>query len=283
MRTDRELLDLILHYAKNDENIRAVTMNGSRVNPNIAPDKMQDFDVVYFVVDPAPLRHNLDLPAFFGELAILQLPDEMGIPEPERGEAYAYLMQFADGHRIDLTIQPLAALAEIGEDSLTIVLLDKDGTAPKLPPPSEDSYIPKAPSEQEFTHCCNEFWWLTPYVAKGLWRGEIVNAQYFLELRRGELRKMLDWYYGTRTGYAKAPGKLGKRWQAEFGPELWHLLEQSYAGHQPEDIWRALAAMGDLFRTAAQAVAANHGYTYPAGDDERVVKLMRGMEKDYTI
>ena len=147
MCSDQEILEQILSYARNNENIRTVVMNGSRVNPNIVPDSLQDFDVVYFVQEIAPLRHNLDLPAVFGEIAILQLPDEMGTPEPERGDAYTYLIQYTDGSRIDLTIQPLAALEKIGEDSLTVVLLDKDGTAPKLPPPSEDSYLPKPPSE----------------------------------------------------------------------------------------------------------------------------------------
>ncbi|HKJ26728.1 MAG TPA: aminoglycoside 6-adenylyltransferase, partial [Anaerolineales bacterium] len=139
MRPDQDILNLIIKYAQDDDNIRAVVMNGSRVNPNVQPDRMQDFDVVYFVRDTAPLRHNLDLPGYFGELAILQLPDEMGELDPASNR-YAYLMQFQDGHRIDFTICPLDALEAIGEDSLTRVLLDKDGTAPTLPPPSEQSY-----------------------------------------------------------------------------------------------------------------------------------------------
>lgn len=157
-----------------------------------------------------------------------------------------------------------------------MVLLDKDGAAPEIPPPSEASYLPKPPSEKQYDECCNEFWWLAPYVAKALWRGEIVNAQFFLTLRRGELRKMLNWYYGVKTGYAKSPGKLGKRWQAEFGPELWALVEQSYAGSRPADIWQALEAMGELFRIAARAVAVEHEYVYPVEDDERVCALVRG-------
>jgi aminoglycoside 6-adenylyltransferase len=278
MRTEQEMLDLILQYAQADDNIRAVLMNGSRANPNIQPDRMQDFDVVYYVRELAPLVHNLAVPAAFGELAILQLPDEMGESAKNPTGSYAYLMQFRDGNRIDLTICPLDALADTGEDSLTVVLMDKDNAAPKLPTPSEDSYLPKPPSAKQYADCCNEFWWLMPYVAKALWRGELVNAQFFLELRRRELHKMLDWYYGTLTGYTQSPGKLGKRWQAAFGPELWRMIEQTYADHQPKNIWRALYAMGDVLRQAAQAVAAHHGYAYPAGDDERVNELVRGIE-----
>ena len=35
MRTEKEMMDLIINTAKEDERIRAVIMNGSRVNPNV--------------------------------------------------------------------------------------------------------------------------------------------------------------------------------------------------------------------------------------------------------
>ena len=42
MRTEQEMLDLIIGTAKNDERIRAVYMNGSRTNKNIKKDIFQD-------------------------------------------------------------------------------------------------------------------------------------------------------------------------------------------------------------------------------------------------
>ena len=49
MRSDREMLDLILNFTRNNDAVRAVVMNGSRVNPNAKGDPFQDYDVVYFV------------------------------------------------------------------------------------------------------------------------------------------------------------------------------------------------------------------------------------------
>ena len=46
MRTEREMMDLILSTAKEDERIRAVCLEGSRVNPNAPRDIFQDYDVV---------------------------------------------------------------------------------------------------------------------------------------------------------------------------------------------------------------------------------------------
>jgi len=45
MRNEKEMLDLILNIAENDDNIRAVIMNGSRVNPHAKKDPFQDFDI----------------------------------------------------------------------------------------------------------------------------------------------------------------------------------------------------------------------------------------------
>ena len=56
MRTEQQMLDLILETARCDERIRAVIMNGSRTNPNAPRDPFQDFDIVYIVTDGGPFR-----------------------------------------------------------------------------------------------------------------------------------------------------------------------------------------------------------------------------------
>jgi aminoglycoside 6-adenylyltransferase len=66
MRSEREMLDLIVGVARGDERIRAVIMNGSRVNPNAPRDIFQDYDVVYFVTDVAPFKNNLEWIKRFG-------------------------------------------------------------------------------------------------------------------------------------------------------------------------------------------------------------------------
>ena len=51
MRTAQEVMDAILGFAEENDNIRMVGMEGSRVNRNIPRDSFQDFDVTYFVTD----------------------------------------------------------------------------------------------------------------------------------------------------------------------------------------------------------------------------------------
>ncbi|MGE5250552.1 MAG: aminoglycoside 6-adenylyltransferase [Bacteroidota bacterium] len=282
MRTEQEMLQLILDTAQCDDRIRAVVMNGSRANPNAPHDFFQDFDIVYFVTDVAPFRKNLDWIKRFGELMILQMPDEMGDPAPLDLDGFAYLMQFADGNRIDLGIYPLESIQKRTDDSLSVVLLDKDGTVEPLPPASDSGYLPRPPSARQFADCCNEFWWCSPYVAKGLWRQEFPYARYMLEVVREELMKMLAWHIGVKTGFRQNPGKFGKYFQKHLEPESWKMLQRTYADSSYEHTWEALFVMGELFRKTAMSIAEQYGFEYPLDDDRRVtahLEHVRGLPR----
>jgi len=271
MRSEQEMLDLILKTAWEDERIRAVHLNGSRANPDAPRDIFQDYDIIYFVTEVAPFKENLDWIGRFGERIILQMPDAMDDPPPNGGNSFTYLMQFADGNRIDLNLFPVRLLDKFAGESLTVVLLDKDGLFGSLPPSSDRDSLPVPPTAKAYADCCNEFWWVIPYVAKGLWRKELPYARYMLdEVVRSQLVKMLTWYIGVRTGFTRNPGKYGKYFQQYLEPELWDLLQETYADASYEHTWAALFAIGKLFRKAALPVADHFAFDYPHGDDERV-------------
>jgi aminoglycoside 6-adenylyltransferase len=273
MRTEQEMLDLIVNTARHDERVRAVIMNGSRVNPNTPRDFFQDYDVVYLVTEKQSFLADPGWINVFGELMILQLPDEMSDPppDPEDRDFYAYLMQFTDGNRIDLSLYPVERINHLREDSLTLVLLDKDGILPHYDPPNDSGYLPKPPTAKTFFDCTNEFWWACPYAAKGLWRREIVYAKHILDVYvREQLDKMLVWYVGSCDDVSQSPGKLGKYLENCLEPELWQMLLCTYSDAGYEHTWDALLAMGDLFRRISIRVAEQFGFTYPHADDQRV-------------
>ena len=271
MRSEQEMLELILDTARDDERIRAVIMNGSRANPDAPWDFFQDFDIVYIVTEVSSFKRDPNWIKRFGEMMILQMPDDMRDPPPSDDERFAYLMQFTDGNRIDLSIHPIAKLDELGEDSLSLLLLDKDGIIEPFAPASESNYLPKPPSAKAFADCCNEFWWCCPYVAKGLWREEILYAKYmFDQAIRDELMKMLRWHIGVKTQFSHNPGKFGKYFQQYLEPDLWDMLQKTYADASYDHTWEALFVMCDLFRMVAVQVADHFGFDYPHSDDKKV-------------
>lgn len=54
MRSEKDMMDLILRVAKEDERIRAVLLTGSRADSQAQRDGYQDYDIVYYVEDVAP-------------------------------------------------------------------------------------------------------------------------------------------------------------------------------------------------------------------------------------
>jgi aminoglycoside 6-adenylyltransferase len=270
MRTEREIFDRILSTAHGDERIRAVILNGSRANPSAPKDIFQDYDIVYIVTDMTSFKADPGWIERFGERISMQKPDDMGAEPAGDEDSYAYLMLFADGSRIDLTLYPRASLAEMERDSLSM-LLDRDEIIPPFPPPDESDYFPRPPTRKQYDDCCNEFWWVCPYVAKGLWRQEIPYARYMLDtFVRLQLEKMLVWHIGLQTQFACNPGYHGKYFQRYLEPELWELLLKTYAEAGAEQSWDALLAMCRLFHLAAVEVGGHFSFEYPQGDDDRV-------------
>jgi aminoglycoside 6-adenylyltransferase len=285
MRTEQEMLDLILETARSDERIRAVIMNGSRTNPQARRDPFQDFDIIYIVSDVASFRNDREWIKRFGDLMIMQLPEDMQDPPANDDESFGFLMQFMDGNRIDLGIFTLSQWKEGGSDSLSLLLLDKDRILEPFPPASEADYLPKPPSAKAFSDCCNEFWWVSPYVAKGLWRQEILYAKSLHDeiVRGAELMKMLRWHIGLKTGFKVNPGKLGKYFQNYLEPELWELLLKTFADASYENTWDALFATCNLFRKVAVPIAEHFGFAYPFDDDRRVtahLEHIRALPRD---
>ncbi len=286
MRSEREMLDLILTFARDHDEVRAVVLNGSRVNPNAKKDPFQDYDVVYFVRKVEPFRRNAQVVKYFGEIMILQTPEDMVDPPAEGDGHYTYLMQFMDGNRIDLSYYALNQIDVSLKDSLSLVLLDKDNLLGELPPPSDAGYLPQKPTAKAFDDCCNEFWWLNPYVAKGLWRDELTYAKIMLDAyMREQLLKMLTWYCGVQADFQKPPGKLGKYLKDQIDAELWALLERTYSDSKLDHFWEALFSMDDLFRQVAKCVASCFQFNYPEQDDIRVsnyVRHVRRLPRDAT-
>jgi len=276
LRSGDDVIADVLAIARTDARVRAVILSGSRADPAAPADEWQDVDVTFVVRDMAPFREDPSWIDVFGERAILQRPDAMFGAPPRTDGGEAYLMLFVDGTRIDLTLLPLEGMDGFEHDGPAEVLLDLDGVVPLPPPRGRPYFVPAPPTASEFADVCNEFWWVTPYVAKGLARGETTYAHHHLDtVLREQLLTMLGWQVAAESGFRRGPGKFGRYLRRELPPETWARLEATYADAKPEQIWAALEAMTELFRDAAVGVAERFGFPYARQDDERVMAHVR--------
>lgn len=277
------MMQLIMEVAAQDPRIRAVLLNGSRANPNVEKDIFQDYDIVYSVTDMAAFIQDPKWVHIFGERMIMQLPEDMELypPSDELEGAYSYLMQFSDGNRIDLIIVQTEKFAIFTKDSLSILLMDKDGISKHLeiPPASEASYIVQKPSARTFNDCCNEFWYTNAGMAKGLWRNQMSHVKWlFHNVIQQALMQILDWHIGCQYAFSVNPGKAGKFYHKYLEPEVYEKFLLTYSDASSESSWKATYDCIELFRTIALEVAAQLDYIYPMEEDQKVLAYLKHVQ-----
>lgn len=267
MRSEKEMMDLLYDTARSDKRIRAMILNGSRANPEIKKDCFQDYDIVYLVNDVSSFQNDVAWIDRFGERLILQMPSSYPIDKVDTF-GLVYLMQFCDGNRIDLTICTYRQFQY--RQDIDVVLLDKDNHL-KQGLHDGSMYYVKRPTQAEFNACCNEYWWINPYVAKGLWRKELSYTKWYIDINlRQELIQMLSWYCGIEYDFQISVGKLGKYLKKYLPEELWQQFEKTYAASNTEDIWMSLEYANTLFHTCALHVANALQFTYNIQEEHNV-------------
>ncbi len=276
MRTEEEMMKLLYQTAAENERIRAMLLEGSRTNPQAPPDILQDYDIAYLVTD---MQWFLDRPQWidvFGPRMILQTPENMAMFPPHM-EWFSYLMILCDGVKIDLTLAPVERAREyIPEDGLVEILMDKGLVLPPIPKASDEYYWAELPSQDFFDDCCNEFWLVATYVAKGLWREEILFAKAHMhDPLRTMLLKMLEWQVGAETDASVSIGKCGKYLRRYLQTDDWHDLLSSYSDAAIDSTWDALFASCRLFRRSAAKTAAYLGYDYPKENEEQLLHYLQ--------
>lgn len=262
--TERALVD----WAASVDAVRAVLLVGSRAAAAGATDALSDYDVLLFLRYLALEESDAWLSTFGDVLVRLDTSyDLLGHRVPTR------LVQFADGRRIDFSLCPVALLQRLADDGRLPdaldagyrVLLDRDGLASRLSPPSGRAFVRAAPSPARYAEVVNEFWWEALYVARNLARRELMPARYSAEcvLRFRCLLPMLEWDVERERGWTQPLGSIGRGLADLLAPRERALLNRTYAGVGVEESWVALLALTKLFELAAARVAANLGYAYP--------------------
>lgn len=273
MRTESEMLNLIVQTAKEDSRIRAAYLGGSRVNPNAPKDIFQDFDVVYIVNETRSFIEDKSWINRFGERLFMQVPEDTVYSNDNVEESYGWLMQFKDGNRLDLHV----TLYDKAKSQLELykVLVDKDGLFSVNEQTNDEVYWIKKPSEDEFLCTCNEFWWCLDNVAKGLWRDEIPYVLDMLDFNiRPMLKRLIEWKIGIDYEFSISAGKSCK-YMKTLSPEYYQRFLKTYAIAEREAIWQAVFTMCDLLNEIAQWLADKLMYRYNREEAENCMQYLK--------
>lgn len=264
MRREEEIYSLILKFAKADDRILGLYQNGSRVNLNAPKDIFQDYDLVLVVKETKPWIEDQSWLTIFGKKMYFQLPDETLGEIDNHTKTYGWLIQFCDGVRIDLHVEAVEyARKKVLADSLTRILLNKNQILPAIPPASDQDYQVKRPTKEAYWACCNEFWWCSNNLAKGLWRKEITYAQEMVNaILRKELEQMLAWKVGILTDYSVSIGKSGKYLPRWLNQVEWEQYLATYFRANVAEAWEATEKMTELFEQTAHFVGEKEGFLY---------------------
>ncbi|WP_152382185.1 aminoglycoside 6-adenylyltransferase [Paenibacillus brasilensis] len=270
MRSEQEMMNILVDFAMNDDRIRLVTLEGSRTNKNIPPDTFQDYDISYFVTDMDSFKESDQWLHIFGNRLMMQTPEDMELFPPELGNWFSYIILFEDGNKLDLTLIPVNEVEDYfkNSDGLVEVVLDKDALVQNEVIANDHQYWIKKPTAREFDDCCNEFWMVSTYVVKGLARREILFAiDHLHEIARPNLLRMMTWQIGSEQGYTFSVGKNYKFINRYLPKEDWEVLLSTYSENGYPEMWQSLFACYELFRKYAKAVAKSFEYKYPNYDE----------------
>ncbi len=278
----RIVINRLIQWAEKQERIRAMLLFSSRTNPAAPVDIFSDYDILMAVTDVRRLHSDDRWLKDFGKVLVVYR-NPIGV---EHGfEHFGFITHYEEGVKIDYCVYPVEYLSWAARepklpddlDNGYIVLLDKDHVTSELQPPTYMAYFLCRPSEQEYLATIEEFFNDSVYVAKHLWRDNLLIMKHILDydLKFVGLRKMLEWQMETEYDWQIKPGAHGKGLKQYIEPETWSELESTYVGAGVDENWDALFKTIALFRRIANNVADRLGYKYPQRLEQRVVTYIQ--------
>ncbi len=271
------VIEKLVRWGEAEPLLRAAILTSSRAIPHAHRDRFSDYDVILILTNIDSFFADRSwLDAFGSVLALYRDPLIV-----ERGfERSAYVTQYDDGLKIDFNLWPVELLRQIVAepqlprefDAGYQVLIDKDNLTVGLKSPTYRSYIPTPPTESEYHDKIESFFLDTTYVAKFLWRDDLMAAKHLLEnsLKQDHLRPMFEWRIEIDHNWSLKLGPYGRGLKQWLRQDLWTELEQTYTGADLESNWTALFQTINLMRRVAIEVGEAMGYRYPHELEQRV-------------
>lgn len=280
---EADVLERLVAWGEAEPRVRVLILTSSRARADETADALSDYDAIIAVEDVRAFAQDTEWTRGYGR-PVARWGDEHevhGLTTYFRGVVYE------DGVKIDWTIWSDALVDRVADadalpDDLDVgyrVLLDKDGRTSGWKPATYRAHVPSPPSAAEYRALVEEFWWSSTYVAKSLWRDELIIAKFALDydMKLGVLRRFLEWRIELDHHWSVRPGVLGRGLKRLLPAELWSEFVRTYVGPGLEENWEALFRTTALFRRVAIEVGEELGHSYPQHVDERMTAYLHAV------
>ena len=265
-RSEAQMFDLILQTAKSLK-VEAVALSGSRTDTKASKDEFQDYDVVYVVDDLDNLMRDLSWLDQFGKRIIEQ--------EVALNHRRLNLMLFEDGNRIDLTLCPKEYIKEWVDSEAGFTVLEDPEHLFEPYSQNLERYWTNPASQTDFEKACNEFWWVSAYVVKGICRKQVIYAtNHLYGICQQELLKIIAWQVASDRGKVD----IGKNYKylfnylpAEKEKEFTALLDF----FDQKSLTKSLLATMNFFHKEAQVFSLKNGFHYDKVTAEKMIEYAK--------
>ena len=286
MRTEKEILDIVLDTAREDDAVRAV------IRTNLLPIKeyLYSYQFCFIVADVEKYSDEKVFETCFGKRVLLYRGDK-NYPEMFLNTK-AHLMVFEDGITLVINIMDKDTFLSrfnrensyenvwIGDTYQKI--LDKDNILPEIERLEETQTIfTDTPTKEIFDNACNEFWWVMKTFAEYTLRKELPSAMFYLNVAvRDLLNKMLRWHIYLESGKPVDMGVLDSKLEELLEDELFALYKKTYPSADYDQIWSAFNAVANLWNKAGNMVADSCGFPYPEKTEIEMMEFIARLKEN---
>ncbi|MFV0395521.1 MAG: aminoglycoside 6-adenylyltransferase [Coprobacillaceae bacterium] len=260
----KEFEDKFKKYAKDNTNIRAALVMGSRARKNHPADQWSDLDILVYCQNPKTELMDASWLDGFGKV-VTTVISKTAVGDEER------LTLFDGGYQVDTVYYNLEGL-QVLADAETIygalargayVIVDKDNKFINFEDKNFNLNLKNTINEEPFINLVNMFWFLSMYIAKQALRDNLWTAKNAESDLRNILLQIIEWHekmnhndnYDTWYG-----GKFINEWAQS---NIIEDIKNIFSGYSKEEILTETKACMQLFKRLSIEIKENYNYQYP--------------------
>lgn len=270
-------------WAERIANIRTILVVGSQARLIKPADEYSDMDMSLYVTGES----NEQLQGICLQWMCDFAPVWM-ILEEHHDDTKSWLILYQGGIKVDFLITPITALQPLIDEQRLWddqqrgyeILLDKDGVAAQLPPPTPfDSPLYTPPTQAQFIRRVESYFYGAVYIAKQIKRDNLWKVKWADQIQQTMLLEMLEWHaHATHNTPVDTyyRGDFMRDWVSET---TWQELHSVFAHFDAEDSRKSLIASVRLFTRLTEETAVKLGYEYPQGMVKEVTDYLLGLSE----